>query len=79
MLSCIGDLLSKITEKPTDKDFRLITLIQDVGSGKTHLSLHIRDLQELCDNTVISYVDLSQISPRDMHSLLQVHVRGFHG
>jgi hypothetical protein len=77
VLSCIGDLLSKITEKPTDKDFRLITLIQDVGSGKTHLSLHIRDLQELCDNTVISYVDLSQISPRDMHSLYRSMLGGF--
>lgn len=77
VLSCIGDLLSKITETPTDKDFRLITLIQDVGSGKTHLSLHIRDLQELSDNTVISYVDLSQISPRDMHSLYRSMLWGF--
>jgi len=77
VLSCIGDLLSKITETPTDKDFRLITLIQDVGSGKTHLSLHIRDLQELSDNTVISYVDLSQISPRDMHSLYRSMLGGF--
>jgi hypothetical protein len=77
VLSCIRDLLSKITETPTDKDFRLITLIQDVGSGKTHLSLHIRDLQELSDNTVISYVDLSQISPRDMHSLYRSMLWGF--
>lgn len=77
VLSCIGELLSKITETPTDKDFRLITLIQDVGSGKTHLSLHIRDLQELSDNTVISYVDLSQISPRDMHSLYRSMLGGF--
>ena len=69
--------MSKITEKPTDKDFRLITLIQDVGSGKTHLSLHIRDLQELSDNTVISYVDLSQILPRDMHSLYRSMLGGF--
>lgn len=77
VLSCIEDLLSKITETPTDKDFRLITLIQDVGSGKTHLSLHIRDLQELSANTVISYVDLSQISPRDMHSLYRSMLGGF--
>ncbi|MGB8035682.1 MAG: hypothetical protein WCF03_17850, partial [Nitrososphaeraceae archaeon] len=44
VLSCIDDLYSKIVGIPTDKDFRLITLIQDVGSGKTHLSLHIRGL-----------------------------------
>jgi hypothetical protein len=32
VLSCIDDLNSKITGSATDKDFRLITLIQDVGS-----------------------------------------------
>ncbi|HET7284470.1 MAG TPA: hypothetical protein VFI70_07275, partial [Nitrososphaeraceae archaeon] len=69
VLSCIEDLHSKMVGIPTDKDFRLITLIQDVGSGKTHLSLHIRGLEELSNNAVISYVDLSQVLPRDMHSL----------
>src|SRR5207248_11623932 len=61
----------------SDRDFRLITLIQDVGSGKTHLSLHIRGLQELSDNSAMSYVDLSQISPRDMHSLYRAILEGF--
>jgi hypothetical protein len=69
VLSCIEDLNSKITDIATDRDFRLITLIQDVGSGKTHLALHIRGLQEICNNAVITYVDLSQVFPRDMHSL----------
>lgn len=77
VISCIEDLYSKIVQIPTDKDFRLITLIQDVGSGKTHLSLHIRGLQDLSNNAVISYVDLSQVLPRDMHSLYKSILEGF--
>jgi hypothetical protein len=77
ILSCIEDLYSKIVGIPTNKDFRLITLIQDVGAGKTHLSLHIRGLQELSNNAVISYTDLSQVSPRNMHSLYKAMLEGF--
>jgi hypothetical protein len=78
VLSCIEDLYQKMTGvAATDKDFRLVTVIQDVGSGKTHLSLHIRGLKELSSNTVISYVDLSQISPRDIHSLYRAMLAGF--
>ena len=77
VLSCIEDLRSKMVGIPTDKDFRLITLIQDVGSGKTHLSLHIGGLQELSNNAVISYIDLSQVLPRDMHSLYKAMLEGF--
>ena len=47
ILSCIEDLYRRLGSNPTDKDFRLITMIQDVGSGKTHLALHIRGLPEL--------------------------------
>lgn len=78
VLSCIGDLYQKITGvAATDKDFRLVTVIQDVGSGKTHLSLHIRGLKELSNNAIISYVDISQISPRDIHSLYKAMLAGF--
>ncbi len=77
ILSCIDDLRSKINEKANDKDFRLITLIQDVGSGKTHLALHIRGLKEIADKTTISYVDLSQISPCNLNSLYTAMLNGF--
>jgi hypothetical protein len=77
VISCIEDLYSKMTETATDNDFRLITVIQDVGSGKTHLSLHIRGLQDISNYSVVSYVDLSQISPRDMHSLYNAVLAGF--
>jgi hypothetical protein len=78
VLSCIEDLCQKVTGiTATGKDFRVITIIQDVGSGKTHLSLHIRGLNELSDKTIISYIDLSQVSPRDMHSLYRAILAGF--
>jgi hypothetical protein len=77
VLSCIDDLYQKMTGIATDKDFRLVTVIQDVGSGKTHLSLHIKGLRELSGNTVTSYIDLSQISPRDMNSLYRATLLGF--
>jgi hypothetical protein len=77
VLSCIDDLNSKVTTIATGRDFRLITLIQDVGSGKTHLALHIRALQQICKDTVISYADLSQVFPRDLHSMYSALLRGF--
>lgn len=78
MLSCISDLYSKVSAgSATDKDFRLVTVIQDVGSGKTHLALHTKGLKEVSESAVVSYVDLSQISPRNMHSLYSAMLAGF--
>ncbi|HEU4604897.1 MAG TPA: hypothetical protein VFS46_01535, partial [Nitrososphaera sp.] len=78
LLSCISDLYSKVgAGTATDKDFRLVTVIQDVGSGKTHLALHTKGLKEVSDSAVVSYVDLSQISPRSMHSLYSAMLAGF--
>ncbi len=77
ILSCIEDLYGKLSGNPTDKDFRLITMIQDVGSGKTHLALHIRGLPELSTNTVTSYVDLSRVSPRDVYTTYESILNGF--
>ncbi len=78
MLSCISDLYSKVSAgTATDNDFRLVTVIQDVGSGKTHLALHTKGLKEVSDSAVVSYVDLSQISPRNMHSLYSAMLAGF--
>jgi hypothetical protein len=65
VLSCFSDLYSKVSAgAATDKDFRLLTVIQDVGSGKTHLALHIKGLKEVDDTTIASYVDLSVVSPK---------------
>jgi len=78
LLSCISDLYPKVSSgSATDKDFRLVTMIQDVGSGKTHLALHTRGLQQVSDNAVVSYLDMAQISPRNMNSLYSAMLAGF--
>jgi hypothetical protein len=78
LLSCVSDLYSKVSSgSATDKDFRLVTMIQDVGSGKTHLALHTRGLSEVSENAVVSYIDMAQISPRSMHSLYSAMLAGF--
>ena len=78
IVTCISDLYSKLHEtKPTDRDFRLITMIQDVGSGKTHLAFHIKGLPDLVDNAVTSYIDLAQVSPRDIHNIYDSILGGF--
>jgi hypothetical protein len=78
MVSCISDLRSKIGVRTAiDKDFRLVTMIQDVGSGKTHLALHTKGVKEVSDSAIVSYTDLSQISPRSMHSIYGAMFAGF--
>jgi hypothetical protein len=78
MVSCISDLCSKIGVRTAiDKDFRLVTMIQDVGSGKTHLALHTKGVKEVSDSAIVSYIDLSQISPRSMHSIYGAMLGGF--
>jgi hypothetical protein len=78
IVSCISDLYSKLDgKKPTDRDFRLITVIQDVGSGKTHLAYHIKGLPDIINNTVTSYIDLAQVSPRDIHNIYDSILGGF--
>lgn len=78
LLSCISDLRSKISVATAiDKDFRVVTMIQDVGSGKTHLALHTKGVKEVSESAIVSYTDLSQISPRNMHSLYGAMLAGF--
>ena len=76
VLNCISELKSKVSNarNASEKDFRLITVIQDVGAGKTHLSLHIKSTQT---DTVCSYADLSTISPKNLQSLYAALLAGF--
>jgi hypothetical protein len=78
LVSCVSDLRSKISAGTAkDKDFRLVTMIQDVGSGKTHLALHTKAVKEVSDSAIVSYTDLSQISPRSMNSIYAAMLAGF--
>ncbi|HEX5904592.1 MAG TPA: hypothetical protein VFY50_00930 [Candidatus Nitrosocosmicus sp.] len=77
--SCIDDLSAKLGNKNLHDDdlFKIITMIQDVGSGKTHLSLHMKTLNELGNKSVISYTDLTQVQPRDIDNFFHSIVSGF--
>ncbi len=78
MVSCISDVGTKINAgEATDKDFRLVTVIQDVGSGKTHLALHTRGDKAVSESAVVSYTDLSQVSPRSVQNLYGAILSGF--
>lgn len=77
ILECISDLYKQTSRKQsTENDFRLITMIQDVGSGKTHLALHIKGMKTR-QNIDSSYVDLATISPKTKESLYDALIRGY--
>ncbi|GIU70921.1 MAG: hypothetical protein KatS3mg003_1628 [Candidatus Nitrosocaldaceae archaeon] len=69
ILECINDIKGK-----SAKDFKLITIIQDVGTGKTHLALHLKATQK---DIICSYVDLSTLFPRGLSNLYNAIVQGF--
>jgi len=75
ILSCMHDVCSKMAL--SEKDLRVVTIIQDVGSGKTHLALHMQTVEEMSAKSVISYVDFSQISPRSKTIMLSSILDGF--
>ncbi|MGI0082090.1 MAG: hypothetical protein ACREAF_05025 [Nitrosopumilaceae archaeon] len=77
ILDCIKELSHKVAGRDSNGgDFRVITLIQDVGSGKTHLALHIRNLQSR-HNTVCTFLDLSTVAPKTQASLYNALIKGF--
>ncbi len=75
ILSCMHDVCSKMAL--SEKDLRVVTIIQDVGSGKTHVALHMQTVEEMSAKSVISYVDFSQISPRSKTVILNSILDGF--
>ena len=77
ILECITDLYRQSSKhQSNENDFRLITVIQDVGCGKTHLALHIKGLR-MRQNIESAYVDLATISPKTKESLYDAIIAGF--
>lgn len=76
---CINDLESKSKIKFLQSYdlFKIVTMIQDVGSGKTHLTLHLKTLSDIIDKSVISYTDLTQVQPRDIDNFFHSIISGF--
>jgi len=77
--NCVDELYSKLNDSDYPKEdlFKVITVIQDVGSGKTHLTLHMRTMESILDKSVISYVDLAQVHPREIDTLYSSIIKGF--
>lgn len=77
--SCLDDLSEKLGNENLHHEdlFKVITMIQDVGSGKTHLTLHMKTLNEFEEKSVISYVDLTQVQPREIDNFFHSIVTGF--
>jgi len=76
IFSCIQDLGKNKEFYDSSEKFRIITVIQDVGSGKTHLTLNIK-ISEINEKAIISYLDLSQIYPKNIQSIYQSMINGF--
>jgi hypothetical protein len=76
IFSCIKELEKNKESNGSTDNFRIITVIQDVGSGKTHLTLNIK-ISEIKENTTISYLDLSQVYPKTIPSIYQSIINGF--
>lgn len=76
IFSCIQDVGKNKDFNDLSEKFRIITVIQDVGSGKTHLTLNIK-ISEINEKAIISYLDLSQIYPKNIQSIYQSMINGF--
>lgn len=77
IIECVKELNRKVQGKTAEGgDFRVITVIQDVGSGKTHLALHVKALKGR-HNAECSYVDLSTISPKSVSGIYDAILKGF--
>lgn len=76
---CVKDLDLKSNSKTFNSDdlFNIISVIQDVGSGKTHMTLHLKTIEEIKDKSVISYTDLTQVQPRDIDNFFHSIISGF--
>jgi hypothetical protein len=76
ILACIEDLVKQTETSNSGEKFRIITVIQDVGSGKTHLTLNIK-ISGTNEKAIISYLDMSQIYPKNIPSIYQSMISGF--
>jgi ribosome recycling factor len=77
IVECVKELNRKVEGKTAENgDFRVVTVVQDVGSGKTHLALHVKSIKGR-HNAECSYVDLSTISPKTVSGIYDAILKGF--
>ncbi len=77
--NCVDELYLKLNDCEYSREdlFKVITVIQDVGSGKTHLTFHMRTTDDVLDKSIISYIDLAQVHPREIDTIYSSIIRGF--
>jgi hypothetical protein len=77
--NCVDDLVLKLNDgENSERDlFRVVTVIQDVGSGKTHLTLHLKTIPDVVNKSIICYVDLAQVHPREIDTIFSSIIKGF--
>jgi len=76
IISCVEDIYNIDRINNDNNKFRIVTIVQDVGSGKTHLTLHVK-ISDLREKAIFSYLDLSQIYPKNIPSIYQSMIHGF--
>jgi hypothetical protein len=79
IINCVNDLCLKLNDSiySNEELFNVITVIQDIGSGKTHLALHMKTIPHILDKVIISYIDLVQVHPRDIDTIFSSIIKGF--
>ncbi len=77
--NCINDLSLKINDGIYSNEdlFKVITVIQDIGSGKTHLTLHMKTIHDVINKAIVSYIDLAQVRPREIDTIFTSIIKGF--
>ena len=64
ILICIDELRESMLRG--QKDFMIMSIVGPLGTGKTHLALHMKTLK---DEFECAYIDLTRIEPKDLQSI----------
>ncbi|MCP8318767.1 MAG: ATP-binding protein [Candidatus Methylarchaceae archaeon HK01B] len=71
ILACISEL--KETLRREGQGFSLVSIIGPLGTGKTHIALHMETLK---DDFECIYVDLTRMEPKDLQNIYLAIVKG---
>ncbi|MCP8309519.1 MAG: hypothetical protein H3Z54_12655, partial [archaeon] len=64
ILICVNELKESMLRG--QKDFMIVNIVGPLGTGKTHLALHMKTLK---DEFECVYIDLTRIEPKDLQSI----------
>ena len=64
ILICVNELKESMLRG--QKDFMIVNIVGPLGTGKTHLALHMKTLK---DEFECAYIDLTRIEPKDLQSI----------